>query len=80
MHDVGHPARNNQFLVITQHRLSTVYHDQSVLENYHIARSMELMETESFSLLSGFSKENIADIRHIMINSILHTDMAKHAE
>ena len=79
VHDVGHPARNNQFLVLTQHRLSVVYHDQSVLENYHIARSMELMETESFSLLSGFSKEDTADIRHIMINSILHTDMAKHA-
>lgn len=79
VHDVGHPARNNQFLILTKHRLATVYHDQSVLENYHIARSMELMETEKFSLLSGFSKENFADIRHIMINSILHTDMAKHA-
>ena len=80
VHDVGHPARNNQFLITTQHRLATVYHDQSVLENYHIARSMELMETEKWSLLSGFSKDETSDIRALMIKSILHTDMAKHGD
>ena len=80
VHDVGHPARNNQFLITTQHRLATVYHDQSVLENYHIARSMELMETEKWSLLSGFLEDEISDIRALMIKSILHTDMAKHGD
>eukprot|EP00943_MAST-04B_sp_MAST-4B-sp1_P005633 g5633.t1 len=80
VHDVGHPARNNQFLVTTEHRLSKVYHDQSVLENYHIARSMELMVTEKWSLLAGFSKVDASDIRALMIKSILHTDMAKHAD
>ena len=38
------------------------------------------METEKWSLLSGLLKDEISDIRALMIKSILHTDMAKHGD
>ena len=38
------------------------------------------METEKWSLLSGFLKDETSDIRALMIKSILHTDMAKHGD
>lgn len=79
VHDVGHFGRTNNFLINTHHRLAMVYNDQSVLENYHVARAMELMQQKNCNILESFSEENERKkIRKILIHCVLHTDMAKH--
>ena len=44
IHDVDHPGRNNQFLVVTEDPLAILYNDESVLENHHLALAFELMK------------------------------------
>ena len=44
-HDLDHPGVNNAFLVNTKDALATVYNDSSVLENSHIARLYNLIDT-----------------------------------
>ena len=81
-HDVGHIGRTNHFLVATSHPLALHYNDQSVLENMHIAKSLELTKLgdgeTSCNIFAPFSKEQKASIRSIWIKLILHTDMANH--
>lgn len=83
VHDVGHIGRTNHFLVATSHPLALHYNDQSVLENMHIAKALELTKggidaEHSCDILERFSDKQRASIRSIWIKMILHTDMAGH--
>ena len=81
VHDVGHFGRTNNFLINTHHRLAMVYNDQSVLENYHVARAMELMQQKNCNILGCFADQSERKkIRKILIHCVLHTDMAKHMD
>ena len=83
VHDVGHVGRTNHFLVATSHPLALHYNDQSVLENMHIAKALELTKVgtdaeHSCDILKPFSLKQRTSIRSIWIKMILHTDMANH--
>ena len=83
VHDVGHIGRTNHFLVATSHPLALHYNDQSVLENMHIAKAIELTKggidaEHSCDILKPFSSKQRVSIRSIWIKMILHTDMAHH--
>jgi len=82
MHDVGHPAVNNDFLVKTKDALALRYNDQSVLENYHVATSFELMHERGVDLLAhklGAMPPTSA-LRRRIIDMVLATDMARHKQ
>mmetsp|Transcript_7343 Transcript_7343/g.18406 ORF Transcript_7343/g.18406 Transcript_7343/m.18406 type:complete len:606 (-) Transcript_7343:205-2022(-) len=92
VHDVGHPGRNNLFLTKTMAPLAVTYNDKSILENMHCATTFEAMQadpaTNWFSLLPG--KHESAELGHAhdlqqyvrrgLIDMVLGTDMALHAE
>jgi len=81
IHDLGHPGKSNNFLINTRHELAVLYNDKSVLENMHASKGYELLYGDTNSqLLAGFSKEQAASIRKMVIHSVLQTDMSLHFE
>jgi len=71
-HDVGHPGVNNAFLVALNAPLAQLYNDRSVLEAFHCAAYSQI--------LRRYWPVAFADtqMRKLMINSILATDMGLH--
>lgn len=73
-HDVGHPGVNNGFLVTLNAPLAQLYNDRSVLESFHCAAYSQILRRY---WPSAFADSNL---RHLMISSILATDMGLHFE
>ncbi|CAE8714971.1 unnamed protein product [Polarella glacialis] len=79
IHDVGHPAKNNDFLVKTKHDLAIRYHDSSVLENFHLATAFQLMRDMGVDLLAhNLPSPPVASLRRRIVEIVLATDMALH--
>lgn len=71
-HDVGHPGVNNAFLVALNAPLAQLYNDRSVLESFHCAAYSQILRRYWPVAFSD------PDMRKLMINSILATDMGLH--
>ena len=81
VHDVGHPGHKNDFEVHQKTTLATVFNDQSVLENYHVAVAFSVMQQEKdYDILGYLSPEDQLHFRKIMISTVLATDMVHHNE
>ena len=77
VHDVDHPGHKNDFEAKNKSTLATIYNDQSVLENYHVAIAFTLMRaSKEHDLLSEF--DNPTEIRALIVKWVLGTDMANH--
>lgn len=79
-HDIGHPAKNNRFLVMTGNDIAILYNDISVLEMMHTAKLFQILKNKELNILSGFSTEKWTLTRKDIIDMILATDMGKHFE
>ena len=79
-HDVGHPGLTNKFLINSKNELSTIYNDVSILENFHCAKTFQLLENKELNIFSHFSNEDFLLIRKKIIGEILSTDMSFHFE
>ncbi|TVY55043.1 3',5'-cyclic-nucleotide phosphodiesterase regA [Lachnellula cervina] len=71
-HDVGHPGVNNAFLVKLKAPLAQLYNDRSVLEAFHCAAYSQILRRHWPVAFQD------PDMRQLMINSILATDMQLH--
>lgn len=70
---------NNAFLVNTKHELARIYNDNSVLENRHVSCLYTLVaEHEDANIFSLLDDDMWKEVRRIIIESILHTDMVHH--
>jgi hypothetical protein len=78
IHDIGHIAVNNQFLIETGHELAIRFNDKSPLENFHCATFFELLNEESCNVLKWLTKDQMKEFRKVVIESVLHTDNAFH--
>lgn len=78
IHDYRHPGVNNAFHVATDHELAIRYNDQSVLEAMHVASFFELLQDEEMNPLADFSRTEYMEMRSLMIDMVLGTDMAHH--
>jgi hypothetical protein len=43
MHDLNHGGKTNPFLANSMNALATLYNDQSILENHHVATTFMLL-------------------------------------
>jgi 3',5'-cyclic-nucleotide phosphodiesterase len=71
-HDVGHPGVNNAFLVTLNAPLAQLYNDRSVLESFHCAAYSQILRRHWPAAFQA------AEMRQLMISSILATDMGLH--
>jgi hypothetical protein len=65
-------------LINSRDELSTIYNDISVLENFHCAKTFQLLENKELNIFSNFSNEDFTSLRKKMIGEILSTDMSCH--
>ena len=61
---------------MSQERILKDY--QSVLENFHCAKTFQLLENDDINIFSNFSNEKYLLMRKKIITEILATDMTHH--
>lgn len=79
-HDLRHPGLNNTFLIDTNSALALRYNDRSVLENYHCAEAFQIMMNSKHNILAGLTRAEYKELRTLIVNCILATDMSQHME
>uniref|UniRef100_A0A1I8HXE3 Phosphodiesterase n=1 Tax=Macrostomum lignano TaxID=282301 RepID=A0A1I8HXE3_9PLAT len=93
IHDVNHPGVTNQFLINTamyfvtypnlipmnvESELAIMYNDMSVLENHHCAVAFKLLQEPSSNLFASLDDIQRRQLRKMVIDMVLATDMSKH--
>ena len=78
-HDVGHPGYNNDYQIKMLTHLSVTYNDKSVLENYHISLTFQILKNDNCNIFKILSKNEFSYIRKRMIDMVLSTDMSFHS-
>ena len=80
-HDFKHPGVSNSFLQNTSSDLALIYNDQSVLENYHISETFQVIyKNAKCAIFEQLTPEQSKMMRKRIIGCVLATDMAKHFE
>lgn len=80
IHDVDHPGTTNNFQVNSRSDLALLYNDHSVLENHHLCSAFTLLKTRDLDILASLTSEQYSDIRTLVIDMVLATDMSSHFE
>lgn len=79
-HDYMHDGYTNSYHVNKMTTRAIDYHDESVQENFHAAKSIrELLKPEN-NFLEGYSKDELKMFRKRHVSLILATDPAKHVD
>ncbi|KAJ3142635.1 cAMP-specific 3',5'-cyclic phosphodiesterase 4D, partial [Irineochytrium annulatum] len=78
VHDVDHPAVNNNFLIQSSHPLAVFYNDLSVLEFHHASRAFEIAANAETNIFESFTLEDRKAIRKMVIAMVVATDLTKH--
>lgn len=79
-HDVSHPGTNNTFQVRTASEVALTYNDRSVLENMHASVATKLLKKPRNDITANLSSSDRSEMRVLMIEGILATDMTHHFE
>ncbi len=78
IHDVGHVGTNNSFQAKTSSPLSILYNDQNVLENNHLATAFAILKKPECDFMSYLIEPERAQLRSMIIQLVLATDLADH--
>jgi len=79
-HDLKHPGLNNTYLIDTNSPLALRYNDKSVLENFHCAEAFSIIMNSKYNIFSGLTRTEYKEVRALVVNCILATDMSQHME
>jgi dual 3',5'-cyclic-AMP and -GMP phosphodiesterase 11 len=77
-HDLDHPGNNNAFEVATRSDLALTHSNDSVLERHHSSMTHRLLHNPDSNIISHFSPQDQAEIRGLITDTIMATDMAVH--
>ena len=79
IHDYGHPGLNNNYLIRTKDDLAIKYNDISVLENYHVSASFDIiLKKPENNIFEKLSEDDFKFCRKNIIECVLGTDMTLH--
>ncbi|CAH3119216.1 unnamed protein product [Porites lobata] len=80
IHDVNHTGTTNLFHVNSRSELALLYNDRCVLENHHLCSAFKLLKSRELDILAGLTPEQYSDIRTLVVDMVLATDMSSHFE
>ena len=80
MHDFQHPGTNNAHEIRKDSALAVRYHDESVLENHHLAASFTSLLRPEYNFLKAWGRKEYAEFRALVVKLVLMTDLSKHFE
>jgi len=80
VHDFKHPGTNNDWAKKKKTNLALIYNDVSVLENMHVSEAFRVLQKKNCDFLNCVSYLDYRTFRQLVVNMVLSTDMAKHAE
>ncbi|XP_012976623.1 calcium/calmodulin-dependent 3',5'-cyclic nucleotide phosphodiesterase 1A isoform X3 [Mesocricetus auratus] len=78
IHDYEHTGTTNNFHIQTRSDVAILYNDRSVLENHHVSAAYRLMQEEEMNIFVNLSKDDWRDLRNLVIEMVLSTDMSGH--
>ncbi|KAM5279859.1 dual specificity calcium/calmodulin-dependent 3',5'-cyclic nucleotide phosphodiesterase 1A [Ctenodactylus gundi] len=78
IHDYEHTGTTNNFHIQTRSDVAILYNDRSVLENHHVSAAYRLMQEEEMNILINVTKDDWRDLRNLVIEMVLSTDMSGH--
>ena len=80
-HDIEHPGVSSAFLLKSRSTMAALYkNDPGLLEKHHSIRAFELLISKDLGLLRNLPTDDRVNVRHLVRDLILATDMARHSE
>ena len=82
VHDLGHPARQNSFMLRTNHPLTVQFQGRrgGLLEELHVSLFLETIRAPGQDIFELFTRPQKNRIRAIVADLVLATDLSKHSE
>lgn len=78
IHDFEHTGTTNNFHVMSGSDKAMLYNDRAVLENHHISAAFRVINEDDCNVLGNLSKEEYRELRTLVIDMVLATDMSYH--
>ncbi|XP_055632785.1 dual specificity calcium/calmodulin-dependent 3',5'-cyclic nucleotide phosphodiesterase 1-like isoform X5 [Toxorhynchites rutilus septentrionalis] len=78
IHDYEHTGTTNNFHVMSGSETAMLYNDRAVLENHHISAAFRVLKEDDCNVLQNLSKEEFRELRSLIIDMVLATDMSFH--
>ena len=79
-HDIEHPGVSSAFLLKSRSRMAAWYKDDpGLLEKHHSIRAFELLMSKDLDLLGNMPTDDRVNVRKLVRDLILATDMGRHA-
>lgn len=78
IHDYEHTGTTNNFHVMSSSETALLYNDRAVLENHHISAAFRVLRDDECNVLQNLSREEYRELRTLVIDMVLATDMSFH--
>uniref|UniRef100_A0A8C7XI43 Phosphodiesterase n=1 Tax=Oryzias sinensis TaxID=183150 RepID=A0A8C7XI43_9TELE len=79
IHDYEHTGTTNNFHIQTRSDTALLYNDRAVQENHHISAAYRLLQRDDDkNIFVNLSKDEWRDLRSLVVDMVLATDMSCH--